>query len=68
MKTHRDWFARHALGLWFLAIAALGVMRFWMKWREAGAAALPAGDWLWLAGGGICAAIGCLTLIRTSRS
>lgn len=59
--------SKHALGLWFLGLAALGLLRFWMEWREAGGAPLPADAWLWLAGGGVCAAVGCAALIRSLR-
>ena len=46
----RAWLARHALGLWFLGIAALGVIRWWMKvGREASSAQAPDAR-LWLAG------------------
>lgn len=57
--------SQHALGLWFLGLAALGLLRFWMGWREADGAALAIDGWLWLAGGAACTAVGCLALIRS---
>src|SRR5690606_21952495 len=59
--------SKHALGLWFLGIAALGLLRFWMEWREAGNAPLPGDAWLWLVGSGVCAAVGGIVLIRSGR-
>jgi hypothetical protein len=53
--TLRQWFSKYALGLWFLGVAALGLLRFWMEWREAGGAPLPADAWLWLVGSLVCA-------------
>ncbi|RZA22242.1 MAG: hypothetical protein EOP93_00755 [Lysobacteraceae bacterium] len=62
--TRRAWLARHALGLWFLGIAALGLMRWWMKiGRQAGAAHAP-DAMLWLAGSIAMAAIGLVALRR----
>ena len=58
--------ARHALSLWLFGIAALGLLRFWMKLREAGPVPLPLDGWLWLAGSGACAIVG-LALLRTRR-
>ena len=63
----RGHLSKHALGLWFLGLAALGLLRFWMEWREAGDAPLPIDGWLWLAGGGICAAVAAIALIRPRR-
>ena len=59
------WLSRHALGLWFLGIAALGFMRWWMKvGREAGSAQAPDAI-LWLAGSLAMAAIGLVALWRS---
>ena len=59
------WLARHALGLWFLGIAALGFMRWWMKiGREAGSAQAP-DVMLWLAGSIAMAAVGLAALWRS---
>lgn len=60
----RHWLARHALGLWFLGIAALGFMRWWMKVGREGAAMHAPDVVLWLAGSIALAAIGLLTLWR----
>lgn len=65
--TLRQRFSRHALGLWFLGIAALGVMRFWMERREAGGAPLAADAWLWLAGSVACAVAAIVAFWWTSR-
>lgn len=60
----RAWVARNALGLWFLGIAALGFMRWWMKvGREAASAQAPDAS-LWLAGSIAMAAIGLVALWR----
>ena len=60
----RAWLARNALGLWFLGIAALGFMRWWMKFaREAASAQAPDAT-LWLAGSIAMAAIGLVALWR----
>jgi hypothetical protein len=61
----RDWLARNALGLWFLAIAALGFMRWWMKVAREGAAAYAPEVALWLAGSIAMAAIGVIALWRS---
>jgi len=65
MQTPRDgWLARHALGLWFLGIAALGFMRWWMKiGRESGSADAP-DVMLWLAGSIAMAVVGLVALWR----
>jgi hypothetical protein len=60
----RAWLSRHALGLWFLGIAALGFMRWWMKvGREAASAQAPDAV-LWLVGSIAMAAIGLVALWR----
>lgn len=58
---------RYAIGLWFIGIAALGLMRWWMKVvRENGAAdALDAK--LWLAGALVFALVGGWMLWRAWR-
>ena len=62
---HRAWWSRHALGLWFLGIAALGFLRWWMKIaRDAGPVQAP-DVMLWLAGSIAMAAIGLLALWRS---
>lgn len=61
----RSRFSRHALGLWFLGVAAIGLLRFWMEHREAGAAPLAADAWLWLAGGATCGLAGTVALLRS---
>ena len=60
----RPWLARHALGLWFLGIAALGFLRWWQKTAgDAGAVHAP-DVVLWLAGSIAIAAIGLVALWR----
>lgn len=61
----REWLARNALGLWFLAIAALGLMRWWMKVAREGASAFAPDVALWLAGSIAMAAIGLIALWRS---
>ena len=64
-SQRRAWLSRHALGLWFLGIAALGFMRWWMKiGREAGSAQAPDAI-LWLAGSIAMAAVGLVALWRS---
>ena len=64
-SKQRAWLSRHALGLWFLGIAALGFMRWWMKiGREAGSALAP-DVMLWLAGSIAMAAVGLVALWRS---
>lgn len=63
--NHRPWLARHALGVWFLVIAALGFVRWWLKTgRDAGSAQAPDAT-LWLAGSIAMAAIGLVALWRS---
>jgi len=61
----RGWLSRNALGLWFLAIAALGFMRWWMKAAREGASAGAPDVALWLAGSIAMAAIGVIALWRS---
>ena len=64
-SKRRAWLSRHALGLWFLGIAALGFMRWWMMvGREAGSAHAP-DVMLWLAGSITMAAVGLVALWRS---
>lgn len=56
--------SRYALGLWFCGIAALGLLRFWMKLRESGTLPLPVDAWLWLAGSLVCALVGMIALFK----
>lgn len=44
----RPWLARHALGLWFLGIAALGFLRWWQKTGSDPSAAQAPDVVLWL--------------------
>jgi hypothetical protein len=60
----RGWFARNALGLWFVAIAALGFVRWWMKVAREDAVANAPDVALWLAGSIAMAAIGLISLWR----
>jgi hypothetical protein len=62
--TVRRWLARHALGLWFLAIAALGFMRWWMKVGREGASTQAPDVVLWLAGSIVLALVGLVALWR----
>ena len=58
----RPWLARHALGLWFLGIAALGFLRWWMKAVRDGGSLHAPDAILWLAGSIAMAAIGLVAL------
>ena len=61
----RGWLARHALGLWFLAIAVLGFLRWWMKLAREDVVARAPDVALWLAGSIAMAAIGLVVLWRS---
>jgi len=61
----RAWLARHALGLWFLGIAALGFMRWWMKVGHEASSAQAPDAMLWLAGSITMATIGLVALWRS---
>lgn len=63
--TRRASWSRHALGLWFLAIAALGFLRWWMKTGRDGGPVHAPDAVLWLAGSIAMAAIGLLALWRS---
>lgn len=57
------WRSRHALGLWFLGVAALGFMRWWLK--AGGEASTSAPDTsLWLVGSIAMALLGLVALWR----
>ena len=58
----RPLLARHALGLWFLGIAALGFLRWWMKIGRDGGSVHAPDTMLWLAGSIAMAAIGLVAL------
>jgi len=60
--------ARHALSLWFLAIAALGVLQFFAKAYRGGQGFRPdAIAWTWLAGALLVAAIAVVFALRERR-
>ncbi len=63
----RDILSRHALGLWFCAIAALGLLRVWMKIVREGQAPWPPDLWPWIVGTALCAAVGVALLVRERR-
>ncbi len=60
----RSWLARYALGLWFLGIAALGLVRWWMKVGREGANTQAPDVILWLAGSILLAIVGLVALWR----
>ncbi|MBC7991064.1 MAG: hypothetical protein H7Y19_15990 [Luteimonas sp.] len=60
-------FARYALGLWFLGIAALGFVRFFMK-AFADHSFQPTIDaWLWLAGSVVMVIAGVFAIALEAR-
>lgn len=60
--------ARHALALWFAALAALGALRGWMMWRAMPAGAeTPLALWLWGAGSAACALVAAVALAGSLR-
>lgn len=64
-QRRRPWLARHALGLWFLGIAALGFLRWWQKTRIDADAGQAPDAVLWLAGSIAMTAIGLVALWRS---
>ncbi|MES2858779.1 MAG: hypothetical protein V4704_06320 [Pseudomonadota bacterium] len=63
----REAVSRNALGLWFCGIAALGVMRCWMKIVREGEGPWPPGLLPWLMGTAACAVVGIALLVRERR-
>lgn len=58
---------RAALGLWFGAIAALGLLQFFMRAFDEGRFAPTEVAWLWLAGSVVLACIATGLLVRSLR-
>jgi hypothetical protein len=63
----RAWFARHALALWFIAIAAIGMMEFHRAAFARGVFAPVLIAWLWLGGSLLLLAIAVAMLLRAHR-
>jgi len=59
--------SRYALGLWFLGIAALGFVRFFMKAFEASGFQPTTDAWLWLAGAASTAIVGLFAIALELR-
>ena len=59
------WLSRNALGLWFLGLAALGFLRWWLKIGRDAATTQPTDAMLWLAGSIAMAMIGLVALWRS---
>ncbi|QSX75128.1 hypothetical protein HIV01_000685 [Lysobacter arenosi] len=59
---------RCALGLWFCAIAALGLLRYAMRYLRDGEHAGDAVMWLWLVGSLVVGAIGVRLVYRALKS
>lgn len=60
--------SRHALSLWFLVIAALGVLQFFAKAYRGGQGFDPDGiAWTWLAGALLVAAAAIVSALRERR-
>ena len=58
---------RAALGLWFCAIAALGLMQFYRRAFHEGAFSPDATAWLWLGGSLVLAVLGTVLAARAAR-
>jgi len=58
---------RCALGLWFCAIAALGLLRYAMTWLRHPEHAGDTVMWLWLLGSLLVGAIGVLLIVRALK-
>lgn len=63
--TQRAWLARHALGLWFLGLGALGLLRWWLKIGRDGGSVHAPDAMSWLAGSIAMATIGLVALWRS---
>lgn len=59
---------RCALGLWFCAIAALGLLRYAMRYLRDGEHAGDAVMWLWLIGSLLVGAIGVRLVYRALKT
>ncbi len=60
--------SRYALGLWFLGLAALGFVRFFMKaFDDGGGLQLTTDAWLWLAGAASTAIVGLFAIALELR-
>ncbi len=59
---------RCALGLWFCAIAALGLLRYAMRYLHEGEPAADAVMWLWLLGSLLVGAIGVRLVYRAPKA
>jgi len=60
----RAWTARNAMGLWFLGIALLAFVRWWMKVAREPAAADAPITVAWLAGSVVMAILGTAVMWR----
>lgn len=60
-------FARYALGLWFLGIAALGFVRFFMKAFADDSFQATIDAWLWLAGSVVMVIAGVFAIALEAR-
>ena len=58
---------RSALGLWFCAIAAVGLLQFYARAFDDGRFEPGAIAWIWLGGGIVLGAIGLTLLVRAWR-
>lgn len=60
----RGWLSRHAISLWLLGIATLGLVRWWMKVGREGASMQAPDVMLWLACSLVLGAIGLVAYWR----
>lgn len=58
---------RHALALWLGAVAALGLLQFWMRAFDDGVFAPGTVSWLWLGGSVVVAAVALAMLLHALR-
>ncbi len=59
--------SREALGLWFLGLGALGLVRGWMRATRHGGFDAEAIALLWLAGSALLVLVGAVRIWRASR-
>lgn len=65
MPRAAGWIRRNALACWLCGLAALGLLRAWMKFARDSAPDLQL--WLWFAGSLMLAGIGIAMLLRDQR-
>ncbi|MBW3549460.1 MAG: hypothetical protein KY442_01180 [Proteobacteria bacterium] len=69
MPLHDDnLLKRGAVGFWFCAIGAVGLLRFYLGTLRADASAIDAVAWTWLIGSAVISVAGIVLVVRAVRS